>query len=139
MNHELKCWPRYFEAITSGSKTFEIRKNDRGYQVGDVLNLREYDVLTESYTGRGHSVLVTYVLPGGGFGLPSEYVAMSIVKAVGEIGRQLGKLIDNHKDSARVLQNCNCWVDWTKEHFGEMHICEAHGGPRVECKAEVES
>lgn len=41
--HELKCRPEYFQRIVSGQKTFEVRKNDRNYQVGDTLVLKEFD------------------------------------------------------------------------------------------------
>lgn len=42
--HELKCYSQYFQRICSGQKTFEIRKNDRDFQVGDILHLREFDM-----------------------------------------------------------------------------------------------
>jgi len=41
--HELKCRPEYFARIETGQKTFEIRKNDRDFQVGDILILKEFD------------------------------------------------------------------------------------------------
>lgn len=40
--HDLKVAPPYFDALVSGAKTFEVRKNDRGYQRGDLLRLREW-------------------------------------------------------------------------------------------------
>lgn len=41
--HELKCWPAFFDDVASGKKTFEVRQNDRDYKVGDVLFLREFE------------------------------------------------------------------------------------------------
>lgn len=40
--HLLKVIPPYFDALADGRKTFEVRKNDRAYQAGDVLLLREW-------------------------------------------------------------------------------------------------
>ncbi len=40
--HALKTLPRYFEAVLTGEKEFEIRRNDRGFKVGDVLRLQEF-------------------------------------------------------------------------------------------------
>lgn len=37
--HTLKCRMQYFVELCEGRKTFEIRKNDRGFQVGDLLEL----------------------------------------------------------------------------------------------------
>ena len=36
--HNLKIKEEYFEAILQGRKTFELRKNDRDYQVGDLIH-----------------------------------------------------------------------------------------------------
>lgn len=41
--HALKCHPHFFAAIVDGKKTFEIRRDDRHYRVGDQLMLAEYD------------------------------------------------------------------------------------------------
>lgn len=43
MNHELKIWPQYYCRVADGSKTFELRENDRGFQPGDTVVLREWD------------------------------------------------------------------------------------------------
>ncbi len=83
MNHELKTWPPYYQAIIDGKKRFEIRKNDRCFSVGDVLRLREYDPakeldpITEKYTGRYCYVRVDYVLSDF-LALEEGYVAISI-------------------------------------------------------------
>lgn len=43
MRHELKTWLPYFDAIVDGTKLFEVRKNDRDFQVGDCLRLIPFD------------------------------------------------------------------------------------------------
>ena len=39
--HELKIKDDYFNAILRGDKAFELRKNDRDYQVGDLIHFVE--------------------------------------------------------------------------------------------------
>lgn len=55
-----KILPEYFEAIVDGRKTFELRKDEDDIQVGDMLNLLEWD--GEKFTGRQWMCLITYVL-----------------------------------------------------------------------------
>lgn len=40
--HELKLDTRYFNGVKSGKKNFEIRRNDRDFQIGDILELKKY-------------------------------------------------------------------------------------------------
>jgi ASC-1-like (ASCH) protein len=62
MLHELNILPRYFVAITKGRKRFEIRKNDRGFQPGDWLHLKEHDPREGfGYSGSECVVRVTYM------------------------------------------------------------------------------
>lgn len=65
--HHLKTWPEFFQAVRSGAKTFEARKDDRGFQVGDTLVLEEYepDGLGR-HTGEQETRVVTYILRGHG-------------------------------------------------------------------------
>lgn len=37
--HELKIKDKYYDRILIGQKGFEVRLNDRDYQVGDILSL----------------------------------------------------------------------------------------------------
>lgn len=60
--HELKCWPEYFAPIRLGKKTFELRIDDRDFQTGDVLILREWNPATGEYTGEAVCYHITYVL-----------------------------------------------------------------------------
>jgi len=60
--HELKTWPVFYQAIVNGSKTFEVRKNDRDFQINDILLLREYDPETQQYTGLSIKKKVSYIL-----------------------------------------------------------------------------
>lgn len=62
MIHDLKILPEWFNAVISGVKTFEIRKDDRNYQPRDELLLREWD--GTAYTGRTCKADVTMVLRG---------------------------------------------------------------------------
>lgn len=62
MIHELKTWPEYYEAVRSGKKNFEVRKNDRDFKVGDRLSLQEYDPINKRYTGRSIGFTVKYIL-----------------------------------------------------------------------------
>lgn len=61
IEHRLKIKPEYFEAVTRGEKNFELRKDDRNYQVGDLVKLLEWD--GEKYTGReSRRIPIRYVL-----------------------------------------------------------------------------
>ena len=65
MKHELKTWPQYFSRVADGSKTFEYRVNDRGFQPGDDVLLREWDpkmIEVETYHPLGGD---TYSTPAG--------------------------------------------------------------------------
>lgn len=81
MTHDLKIWPGYFAAILDGSKTFEVRVDDRGYAVGDLLRLREWSPVAQEYTGREVTRRVTYVLREG---LVREGIGDSVVLALSD-------------------------------------------------------
>jgi len=79
--HELKCWPEFFEPLFDGLKTSEIRLNDRDFQVGDMIEFREWSptINAEGYTGRQCTRLVTHVLqPWVGGGIEPGHVILSL-------------------------------------------------------------
>jgi len=81
--HELKCWPEFMDDVLDGSKTFEVRRDDRGFAVGDRLKLVEWEPLNGLFGGRQTTVEVTYVLKADecqAFGSPlaDGYVVMGI-------------------------------------------------------------
>jgi hypothetical protein len=81
MVHELKTWRKYFSLVKSGEKPFELRKNDRGFLAGHELLLREYNPLTQSYTGQILRRKITCVLEGSEaekFGLKPGFCIMAL-------------------------------------------------------------
>lgn len=87
-DHELKTDPDVFQASWEGLKNFEIRLNDREFNPGDILKLREtrfsgqqmQEGLPLEYTGREIEQIVKYVLHGhlAGYGLDEGWVIMAV-------------------------------------------------------------
>jgi hypothetical protein len=84
--HELKTDPGVFDAVAAGLKTFEIRRNDRGFRVGDTLVLRrtQYSGAAMAqgeplvYTGESLKRSVSHVLHGPAYGLADGWVILSL-------------------------------------------------------------
>ncbi len=84
--HELKTWPVYFDAIVSGEKTFEVRRDDRGFQKGDIVELQRTtpgDLHRVDYTLQGKvKALIRFeigwILTGGQLGIEPGYVVFSL-------------------------------------------------------------
>ncbi|QII47804.1 DUF3850 domain-containing protein [Bacillus paralicheniformis] len=74
--HKLKILPEYFEAVCSGKKSFEIRENDRGFQVGDKLMICEYIPEINEFTGRVVERRVMYMTD---YAQKENYIVMAIV------------------------------------------------------------
>jgi hypothetical protein len=82
--HELKTWPEQFQAVIDGRKPFEVRRDDRNFQEGDILVLKEWKPSLPNpagrlsvYTGRWAETRAEYVCRLDDFGCPG-YVAMTI-------------------------------------------------------------
>ena len=74
MIHELKIQSEYFEVVNNKTKTFEIRKNDRNFKVGDKILLREIDSCGR-YTGGISWWKITYMTD---YAQQEGYVVMAI-------------------------------------------------------------
>lgn len=95
-NHEMKLNANYFDAVLSGEKSFEVRRDDRGFQRGDVVILRKwgYDDVFRScrYLDRHvgaaidnedtHTIraIISYVLTGGQHGIEPGYVVLGLAE-----------------------------------------------------------
>ncbi len=75
--HFLKTWPEYFAALARGDKRFELRKDDRGFALGDILILQEYDPAEREYTGKELTFRISYILRDGEWLTPG-YVALGL-------------------------------------------------------------
>ena len=96
MTHELKCWPEHFVALRTGSKKFEVRRDDRvpRFELGDRLLMKEFDprdsthiveggvVVKEVgfFTGRDDEYVVTWVLRAPTVGFPKGWVVLQVEK-----------------------------------------------------------
>lgn len=106
--HSLKTWPGYFERLVDGTKTFEIRRDDRGFAVGDELELREFVPGTQQYTGAVVRRTVSYVTRPAG--LHQGYVALGFVATAvppAEVAklREFKAYVHNRLDEAGVPED----------------------------------
>lgn len=80
MEHRLKTIDVYFDKVSSGEKTFEVRKNDRFYQAGDIVEMVRCNssgfVVNNKRTIRFQ---IGSVLQGGQFGIEPNYCVFSLM------------------------------------------------------------
>jgi len=76
--HELKTIQPYFDDICSGKKTFEIRRFDRDYKIGDKLHLAEWDLKGHYFTGKYRIRVISHILTDAQqYGLMDGYCILS--------------------------------------------------------------
>jgi hypothetical protein len=123
--HELKTDPEVFDAVASGAKTHEIRRDDRDFAVGDGLVLRRTE-----YTGQGMKnerapliysdvpplrFVVTHVLRG--YGLEPGWVILSLAASpaagavpVQPVALPLGKCCYGGLKHRVACGDCAAWT-----------------------------
>ena len=94
--HELKLSTNFCDAVYNGVKTFELRKNDRGFQTGDLIRFTpvKFDETDPASRFPEHPIQgklyeITYVLSG--WGLSPETVALGIKEYSCGISRKVIK------------------------------------------------
>lgn len=84
--HELKILPKYFELVKKELKMFELRKNDRNYEVWDKVLLKEFE--NGEYTGRYMLFIITCVIKDcPEYGLMEGYCILGLGDMLGDYGR----------------------------------------------------
>ena len=78
--HKLKVWLKYYSEIENENKTFELRKNDRGFQVNDYLYLQPFDNDKNKEVAIGRTLAkITYILSDAKeFGLTEGYAILGL-------------------------------------------------------------
>lgn len=89
--HILKTWPEPWHAVADKLKRFEVRKNDRCFQTGDIVILRRTKPDSSGFqrveycphTGRPFDLRfrIGWMLQGGQFGIEPGYCVFSLEKA----------------------------------------------------------
>lgn len=125
--HVLKTVDRYWDAVKAGTKTFDVRRNDRAFQTGDVLVLRRTDekgfsaTLPEDRTSRFSesdlTVKVSYLLQGGQFGIEPGYCVLGLVPMVESQGSK--------EKGAKQLKEWQKHIRDTRRHEAEIALCGA--------------
>lgn len=134
--HELKTDPEVFQAAWDGRKTFEIRLNDRDFQVGDSLYLLETLHTGEEmrsgaplvYTGRTQMKVVSHMLTG--YGLAPGWCCLSyeIQRATAHATRQGAGEQNQPK------------VDTAREALAPLvDVYDAMGAPRGPARVRAEA
>ena len=91
--HELKTIASYYDAVERGEKLFEVRRDDRGYQRGDIVALQRcykqriggWKVETD-ISGKPVKEMrfrIGWILTGGQFGIEPGYVVFSLESLTG--------------------------------------------------------
>lgn len=139
MEHELKCWPEYFEPLATGVKPFEVRRADRAFAVGDTLRLREFipsrNGFTWSpghepsrYTGRVVTRAITYRLDGGVFGVDPGYCVLGLSGAAPAIKDGGGP--DDTREGEETMSKASEWAFQAAELIGREAILKDRWGAR---------
>lgn len=80
--HSIKINIEFCNAVVNGEKSFEVRKNDRGYQKGDTVTFKAVDKVgvIEFHDINYKKYEITYVLSG--WGIREGFVVFGIKEII---------------------------------------------------------
>lgn len=110
--HQIRLGATFFDDVCSGKKSFELRKNDRGYKQGDILEMLEF--ADGKNTGRMVRVLVTYLLEDY-TGLEDGYCIMA-TSLLNESGEPLNRA-DLKQICANIEANGDGYIEGGDEYI----------------------
>jgi hypothetical protein len=76
--HRLKTLPEFWDAVNDGLKTFEVRKDDRQFKVGEIVELYRYEGQEDWDAREFMQFRIRYILRGGQFGIEPGYVVLQL-------------------------------------------------------------
>ena len=146
--HNLKVNKEYWEALTSGVLKFTVRRDDRGFQKGDMVRMYKYDAkpsksgeyYDQSYfrkesnnerTAKQEEGIcwtgkITYILTGGQFGIEPGYVVLGIEPAEESKEKRQEKELRNRKmEKPRNARDIMPMIDYLADREDDSWIDEA--------------
>ena len=99
--HELKIKNKYWAEVYEGAKMFELRKNDRDFQVGDIIQfeLVDADIDISEFKYR-----ITYILKDvPEYGLDKDYCILGIAQII-TVQEGANQTIIDIDDSCKVIR-----------------------------------
>jgi hypothetical protein len=86
-HHDIKEHAVYFHELWSGARTFEIRRDDRGYDVGHTVKICEWLPEAKIYTGRFVRGTITFLRRSGPIARGVDVPAGVLIFQFAEHGR----------------------------------------------------
>ena len=89
--HELKTWPEFFNAVLDDRMTFQVRKNDRGFQADDTLILHKWDPSQRWPEG---DMYMPGLVPGPvGYDVDEEPIRVKVLYVLNGMGIENGYVV----------------------------------------------
>ena len=121
--HYLKIKPEYYKDVECGLKKFELRKNDRNFQVGDILMLIKLDS-EGNETDQVIRVKVNYILKDcPQYGLKDGYAILGIDtgnRIGGTVTLSNGDVVATMKENEDIKQRIDDAEKELRELFNDL-------------------